>query len=316
MQNNYSFSPIIGFLVFVVLGSVILAVGAAGTYGPEQQAMANRMNAEVDYLRGKYAQELAASQAEIDAAIANAPVVAQLELDRQAAELAQQRQDFKLNANIKEAIPFGILALTTAAAVIAAAYAATRATGSITASHTPAGSTAGHHQPQRSTNPPRRTLESSNRTGLRPRPARSRPTVQPPSANGQGDPRWREYRQLIEQNHAATDLITQRMAAVENRLLTLEQQLTDTKGAVQQGIGEIRTSQAALVKQLTDLPTVLQRHQNTVHTNTAAPAQNNGQAWHAPDGRESDPSTGNHNGTGNVNKEANNPNTLLWRKAA
>ncbi len=312
MQNNYSFGPIVGFLIFVVLGTAILTVGAAGTYGPQQQAVANRINAEVEYLRGKYAQELAASQAEINAAIANAPALAQLELDRQAQELAQQKRDFELNSGIKESIPYGILALTVAAAVIAAAYAASRTTGSIAVGHVPAESASGEHQARQPANP-HRTLEASTPSGLRSRPATARPAEQPPSANGHTASRMRAYRQILERDHATTEQLGQQMTTQQNQICALSELIISVQRAVEQIATTMQARDDLLVTQIEDIQAAL--HQiDAVRTSEPKLIQNNGQE-HAIDIREISRSSASHNGT-HLTKEAPGQHPSTWRKAA
>lgn len=316
MQNNYSYGPIVGFLIFVVIAAVILAVGAAGTYGPEQQAVSNRINAEVEYLRGKYAQELASSQAQLDAAIANAPALAQLELTRKADELAQQRQDFELNSVIKQTGTIGFLVLVAAAVVAVAVYAATRESGSRTTNHAPAGTAIRRSPGQRAASRPEGPLAGSKPPGLQPHPATTAPAAPAPSHNGQNDPRWQAYRQLIEQNHAATALAEHRLMALEHQLMPPTQQLTDTQPAMGQAIREIQSSLAAITTQINELQTTLRQLEARIPPSHAQAGPNNGQNEHIFDGREVSRTNGYDRNTGTQFKEVPDTNTQIWRRAA
>ncbi|QLQ05493.1 MAG: hypothetical protein HZY76_04920 [Anaerolineae bacterium] len=102
MQTNHHYGAVIGFLIFIILGAVILGVFVSGAFDPEKQAIINLKNAETDYIRARHAQELAISQAETDAAIANAPAMAGFVRKQKALEIEQQKQDFALTSSIKK----------------------------------------------------------------------------------------------------------------------------------------------------------------------------------------------------------------------
>ena len=291
MQTNHHYGAVIGFLIFIILGAVILGVFVSGAFDPEKQAIINLKNAETDYIRARHAQELAVSQAETDAAIANAPAMAELVRKQKALEIEQQKQDFALTSSIKKVGTVGFLVLVAAALIGATGYTATRTTTDDPPVQRTSDALPGQTSPRQ---PPQPAVPA-------------RPNVQPAAANGHHDLRGSAYRQMIEENHAQTTRLAQQMA-------TLAQQVGDTQATVQQILGSMQAQQAAIDQGVADLQTALHQHDVELRTLEARLAQHNGQGRHAIDVRETGGATGRHNGP--HSREIVSPHSFGQRKVA
>lgn len=270
MQTNYNYGAFVGFLIIVLVGAVILGAFLFGAFDPEKQSAANRENAEVEYLKGKYAQELAASQAELDATIANAPAMAQLALVQKQQELQQQQAEFEMASDTRKIGMLGFLLLTAAGLIGAIGYVASRPsairqTGQRTASPSP---------------------DRTSPSRPSPRPLAARPSQQPAASNGHADLHRAADRPVIEEE-------TTRLA---RQMTALGQQMTDIQAAVASLISQ-QVDQATLARDLADVQTVLRQHSAELRALEANQAQHNGQGWHAIDVRETNGSNGSHNGT-------------------
>ncbi len=289
MQTTNNYGAFVGFLIIVLVGAVILGAFLFGAFDPEKQSAANRENAEVDYLKGKYAQELAASQAELDATIANAPAMAQLALMQKQQELQQQQAEFELASDTRKIGMLGFLLLTAAGLIGAIGYVASRP-GAV-------------RQPGQRTASP--SPDRASPAQPQPRPLAARPRQQPAASNGHANLHGAADRQMIDEE---TTQLTRQVTA-------LGQQLTDLQAAVA-SLNSLPVDQATLATDLADVQTVLRQHSAELRTLEANQAQHNGQGWHAIDVRETNGSNGSHNGTYIHPKEVVGPQSTGWRKAA
>lgn len=291
MQTNYNYGAIVGFMIIVLVGAVILGAFLFGAFDPEKQSAANRENAEVEYLKGKYAQELAASQAELDANIANAPAMAQLAIMQKQQELQQQQAEFELASDIRKVGMLGFLLVAAAGLIVAIGYVASR---TVTVRQTRHGTASPSPEQSSSSRPPQQ-------------PPAGRPTAQPVTNNGHDDLRKSAYWQMWEANNALT-------TQVAGQVAVLGQKLTDLQAAVE-GLKSIQVDQAMLTKDMADMKAVLQQHGAELHALEANVTQHNGQ-WHAIDVRETPETSGSRNGTYIHTKEVIGPQAAHRRKAA
>lgn len=300
MQTNNNYGAWVGLGIIILVGAIVLGAFGAGAFDPERQAAANRTNAETALFQEQALQEIAANKAEIQARIENAPALAQLDLVQKQQEIRQQQKDFELTSAIKKAGTVALLALAAAGLIGAIGYTTTRVM-------------ARREAPQRRTSP---SPKQANPAGPPQYAAAAQPPVQPSATNGHGDPRWREYRQMLEQNYTASTLTAQRITDVEDQIMALRQQQASSQAAMQQAVSEIKATQVAASQEIAHMQTTLRQLEEAVRASNATLARNNGQSWHADDSREPGKAAGGHNGTGYHNKDVIDPNNQLWRKAA
>lgn len=285
MQTNHNYGAIVGLALIVLVGAILLGSFVAGAFDPEKQAAANRVNAEVEYLKGKYAQELAASQAEMEATIANAPAMAQL-------AVTQKQHEIQLASDIRKVGMICLLLVAAAGLIVAIAHLASK--------------TAAARQPSQRTASPSQPPQRPMAVGPRP---------QSTTTNGQADPRRATRATVIESEHATITLLARRVANTENQIAALGQQLTDIQATLQ-GLTALPATQARLVKTLDDIQTDLEQLESQIRTLDATRTQHNGQGWHAIDVRETYGPYGSPNGTYIHPKEVIGPQSTSRRKAA